>query len=131
MNSEAKTVLQSPESDGQSRPSQDVDQRARLGLNGPSSSTCGSPPSRVLRDGNSSTGTRYLSGTRLDGYGYGDDFLPVGGICTRPESRRVRDGYFFPPVGNPTGTRYFTTAIILGCEQVKMCSFCYINYDLF
>jgi hypothetical protein len=42
-----------------------------------------------------------------------------------------RDGYFFLPVGNPTGTRYFTTAIILGCEQVKMCSFCYINYDLF
>jgi hypothetical protein len=34
-------------------------------------------------------------------------------------------------VGNPTGTRYFTTAIILDCEQVKMCSFCYINYDLF
>jgi hypothetical protein len=46
-----------------------------------------------------------------------------------------RDGYgtsiFFPPAGNPTGTRYFTTAIILGCEQVKICSFCYINYDLF
>jgi hypothetical protein len=34
-------------------------------------------------------------------------------------------------MGNPTGTQYFTTAIILGCEQVKMCSFCYINYDLF
>jgi hypothetical protein len=46
-----------------------------------------------------------------------------------------QDGYgasiFFPPVGNPTGTRYFTTAMILGCEQVKMCSFCDINYDLF
>jgi hypothetical protein len=27
-----------------------------------------------------------------------------------------QDEYFFPPVGNPTGTRYFTTAIILGCE---------------
>jgi hypothetical protein len=40
-----------------------------------------------------------------------------------------RDGYFFP--GNPTGTRYFTTATILGREQVKMCSFCYIKYDLF
>ncbi len=38
---------------------------------------------------------------------------------------------FFSPAGNPTGIRYFTTAIILGCEQVKMCSFCYINYDLF
>jgi hypothetical protein len=42
-----------------------------------------------------------------------------------------RDEYFFLPVGNPTSTRYFTTAIILGCEQVKMCSFCYINYNLF
>jgi hypothetical protein len=42
-----------------------------------------------------------------------------------------RDGYFFSPTGNPTGTRYFTTAIIVGCEQIKMCSFCYINYDLF
>jgi hypothetical protein len=38
---------------------------------------------------------------------------------------------FFPPASNPTGTRCFTTAIILDCEQVKMCSFCYINYDLF
>jgi hypothetical protein len=46
-----------------------------------------------------------------------------------------RDGYgtgiFFPPVVNPTGTRYFTTAIILCCEQVKMCLFYYISYDLF
>jgi hypothetical protein len=46
-----------------------------------------------------------------------------------------RDGYrtgiFFPPADNPTGTRYFTTAIILNCEQVKICSFYYINYDLF
>jgi hypothetical protein len=44
-----------------------------------------------------------------------------------------RDGYgrvFFSPTGNPTGTRYFTIGIILGCEQVKICSFCYINYDL-
>jgi hypothetical protein len=72
-----------------------------------------------------------VSGTRPDGYGYGDDFLPAGDTRTRPESRRVRDGYFFPPAGNSTGTRYFTTAIILGCEQVKMCSFYYINYDLF
>jgi hypothetical protein len=39
--------------------------------------------------------------------------------------------YFFSPTGNPTGIRYFTTAIILRCEQVKICSFCYINYDLF
>jgi hypothetical protein len=37
------------------------------------------------------------------------------------------DGYFF----HPTSTRYFTTAIILDCEQVKMCLFYYINYDLF
>jgi hypothetical protein len=85
----------------------------------------------MLRDGNLGTGTRYSSGTRPDGYGYGDDFLPVGGTRTRPESRQVQNEYFFPPAGNPMGTRYFTTAIILGCEQVKMCSFCYINYDLF
>jgi hypothetical protein len=70
-------------------------------------------------------------GTQPDGYGYGDNFLSAGGIRTWSESRRVQDGYFFPPVGNPTDTRYFTTAIILGCEQVKMCSFCYVNYDLF
>jgi hypothetical protein len=42
-----------------------------------------------------------------------------------------QDVYFFSPVGNPTGIRYFTIVIIIGCEQVKMCSFCYINYDLF
>jgi hypothetical protein len=83
------------------------------------------------RDGNSGTGTRYPSDTRHDGYGYRDNILPAGGTRTRPESRQVQDGYFSPPVGNPTGTRYFTTAIILGCEQVKMCLFCYINYDLF
>jgi hypothetical protein len=81
------------------------------------------------RDGNLGTGTRYPPDTRPDGYG--DDFLPTGGTRTRPESRRVQDEYFFPPAGNPTGTRYFTTAIILRCEQVKMCSFYYINYDLF
>jgi hypothetical protein len=52
-------------------------------------------------------------------------------VAPVPEPRQVRDMYFFPPAGSPTGTRYFTTAIILGCEQVKMCSFCYINYDLF
>jgi hypothetical protein len=78
----------------------------------------------LVRDGNLGMGTRH------DGYGYGDDFLPAGGTRTRPESRRVRDGYFFPPADNPTGTRYFTTALILSCEQVKMCSFYYINYDL-
>jgi hypothetical protein len=77
------------------------------------------------RDGNLSIGTG------PDGVGYGDDFLPVGGTRTLPEPRWVWGGYFFPPAGNPTGTRYFTTAMILGCEQVKMCSFCDINYDLF
>jgi hypothetical protein len=81
------------------------------------------------RDGNLGTGTRYLSGTRP--IGYGDDFLPVGGTRTRSEPRRIRDGYFFPPAGNPTGTRYFTTTIIIDCKQIKMYSFCYINYDLF
>jgi hypothetical protein len=70
-----------------------------------------------------------MSGIRSDRYG--DDFLPVGDIRTRSESRRVCDGYFFPPVGNLTDTRYFTAAIILDCEQVKMCLFCYINYNLF
>jgi hypothetical protein len=38
---------------------------------------------------------------------------------------------FFSPVGNPTGTRYFNTAMILGCEQVKMYLFYNNNYDLF
>jgi hypothetical protein len=82
------------------------------------------------RDGNSGTGTRYPPGTRPDAAGYGDDFLPAGGTHTRLEPRRVRDGYFFSPVGNPTGIRYFNTAMILSCEQVKMCSFCDVNYDL-
>jgi hypothetical protein len=50
---------------------------------------------RLIRDGNSGMGTRYLPGTRPDGYGYGDDFLPMGGTRTRPEPRWVRDGYFF------------------------------------
>jgi hypothetical protein len=31
-----------------------------------------------------------------------------------------RDGY---GAGTLTGSRYFTSAMILGCEQVKMCSF--------
>jgi hypothetical protein len=48
------------------------------------------------------------------GIGYGDNFLSIG--IHDPN----RDGYetsiFFLPTGNPTGTRYFTTAIILGCE---------------
>jgi hypothetical protein len=81
----------------------------------------------MSRDDNSGMGTRYPPGTRSDGYGYEDNFLPVGGTRTRPEPRRV----FFPPADNSMGTWYFTTAIILCCEQVKMCSFYYINYDLF
>jgi hypothetical protein len=68
------------------------------------------------------------TGIRPDGYEYGDYFLPVGDTRTWSELRWIWSGYFFPPAGNPTGTRYFTTAIILGCEQVKMCLFCYINY---
>jgi hypothetical protein len=55
------------------------------------------------------------------------DFLSVGDIRTWLKLRWI----FFSPVGNLMGTWYFTTAIIIGCEQVKMCSFCYINYDLF
>jgi hypothetical protein len=41
------------------------------------------------------------TGTRLDGVRYEDDFLLMGGTRTRPESRRVRGGYFFPPDGYP------------------------------
>jgi hypothetical protein len=70
----------------------------------------------LYRDDNSGTSTQYPPGTRSDRYEYKDDFLPVGDTRIRPEPRRVRNGYFFPPVGNPTGTRYFTTDIILGCE---------------
>jgi hypothetical protein len=51
------------------------------------------------RDGNSGMRTRYPPGIRPDGYGYGDDFLPVSGTRTRPEPRCVWDGYFFPPDG--------------------------------
>jgi hypothetical protein len=40
-------------------------------------------------------------------------------------------GYFFLSVGSSMGIQYFTIAMILGCERVKMCSFCDINYDLF
>jgi hypothetical protein len=60
-----------------------------------------------------------------------DDFLFVGSTRIRPELRRICNEYFFSPVGNSMGTRYFTTAIILDYEQVKICSFYYINYDLF
>jgi hypothetical protein len=70
----------------------------------------------ISRDGNSGMGIQYSPGIRPNGYRYGDDFLLMGGTRTRPEPRWVQDGYFFPPAGNPTGTRYFTTAIILDCE---------------
>jgi hypothetical protein len=87
----------------------------------------------VVRDDNSGTDTRYPSGTQPDGYEYGDNFLHAGGIRIRLESFETgtRRLFFFLLTGNPTGTRYFTTVIILCCEQVKMYSFCYINYDLF
>jgi hypothetical protein len=75
---------------------------------------------------NSGTGIWYPLGIP-DLMGTGGDFLSVDGTRIRSELRRV----FFPPADNPTGTRYFTTAIILGCEQVKIYPFCYINYDLF
>jgi hypothetical protein len=39
-------------------------------------------PVVLLRDGNLGTGTRYPPGTRPDGYGYVDDFLPAGGTRT-------------------------------------------------
>jgi hypothetical protein len=74
------------------------------------------PVALSTRDGNSGTGTRYLSG----GMGTRVIFYPW-----------VAEQVFFPSMNNSTGIRYFTTAIILCCEQVKMCSFCYINYDLF
>jgi hypothetical protein len=56
------------------------------------------------RDGSSGTSTRYLPGTRPNGYEYGDNFLPV--VCTsiRPELRWLLNRYFFLPAGNPTGT---------------------------
>jgi hypothetical protein len=39
-------------------------------------------------------------------------FYLWSGIRTRLELGRI----FFSPAGNPTGTRYFITGIILGCE---------------
>jgi hypothetical protein len=68
--------------------------------------------------------------TRPDGIRYRNNFLPAGGIRTWPELRRVQDGYFFSPVGNPTDIWYFTTVMILDYEQVKMCLIYDINYDL-
>jgi hypothetical protein len=71
--------------------------------------------------------TRWVS----DPMGTGTIFYPWVALVPDPNRDEYETSIFFPPVGNPTGTRYFTTAIILVCEQVKMCSFYYINYDLF
>jgi hypothetical protein len=89
----------------------------------PSKQICCMNVESLPRDGNSDTGTRSV------GYRYEDDFLLTGDthIWTETGTERI----FFLPVGNRTSTRYFSTVIILGCEQVKMCLFCYINYDLF
>jgi hypothetical protein len=81
-------------------------------------------------DGNLGMCIRYPPGTQPDGYGYRDNFLPAGGTRTRPEPKRVWGGYFFSSAGNPMGTQYFTTVMILGCEQVKIYLFYDINYDL-
>jgi hypothetical protein len=40
-----------------------------------------------------------------------------------------QDGYE-TGIFSPADTRYFTAVIILDCEQIKMRSFYYINYDL-
>jgi hypothetical protein len=78
------------------------------------------------RDDNLGMITQYMLGNWSYGYRYRDNFLPVCDTRTRSKLRRVWNGYFFSPVGNLTGTQYFTIAIILVCEQVKMCLFCYI-----
>jgi hypothetical protein len=56
-----------------------------------------------FRDGNSGTGIRYSPGSQLDGDGYGYDFLPVGGTCTRPDPSQGRYEYFSPPMSNSSG----------------------------
>jgi hypothetical protein len=47
------------------------------------------------RDDNSSTGIKYLPGTRSDGDGHGHEFLPMGGIRARSEPKRVWAWVFF------------------------------------
>jgi hypothetical protein len=76
-------------------------------------------------------GIRYPPVTRPDGARYGDAFLLAGDTHTRLEPRHVWDGYFFPPVGNPTDTRYFTTTMIVDCEQVKICLFVILTMTCF
>jgi hypothetical protein len=75
----------------------------------------------AFRDVNSGTGTRLDgSDTRMIFYSW---------VALVPDLNR--DEYGVDIFFHPTGTRYFSTAMILGCEQVKMRSFCYINYNLF
>jgi hypothetical protein len=81
-------------------------------------------PSCPIRDGNLGMYTR------PDGIKYKNNFLPAGGTRTWPKSRRIQDGYFFSPAGNPTDIWYFTTVMILDCEQVKIGLIYDINYDL-
>jgi hypothetical protein len=68
----------------------------------------------TTRDDNSATGTETI-------------FYPWVALIPDPN----RDRYFFPSTSNPTGTRYFTTIIILGCEQVKIYSFYYFFCEKF
>jgi hypothetical protein len=67
--------------DAPGSPSSSMRKNRTMGINPLLISSCPLP-----RDDNSDTSTRYSSG-RPDGYG--DDFLSVGGIRTRSESRRV------------------------------------------
>jgi hypothetical protein len=80
-------------------------------------------------------GSVIYSSSSKDGYGYEDDFLFIGSTRTWPKSRRVRDGYFFPPVPNPdvfieylnkhrvsvkTNLRQFTNQPPTQCLQCKL-----------
>jgi hypothetical protein len=78
------------------------------------------------RDGNSGTGIWYTRRIRVWGWFFTCGWHPYP-IWIETGMGRI----FFSPTDNPTGIWYFTTAIILDCEQVKICSFYYINYDLF
>jgi hypothetical protein len=61
--------------------------------------------SGTARDGNLGMSNGYPVGTRSDGYGYGYDYLPMAGIHTRSEPRRVWVRVVFPPAGNTSGTQ--------------------------
>jgi hypothetical protein len=58
-------------------------------------------------------------------------FLPVGGILYLTWTETGTTQVFFLLVNNPMGTQYFTIAMILDYEQMKICLFYDINYDLF